>query len=206
MTVAADDGSDIARITVAIEATAAPPNNPPVFSEGASATRSVSSSAPAGTSIGLPVTATDADAGTTLNYTLEGADAASFGINAANGQLLTLAGVTLDQSTYTVTVVASDGTARARITVTINVVLNNPPVFTEGASTTRSVSEDAAAGVNIGSPVSATDTDQGDTLTYALGGADAGLVHYRSRQRPDTDQCHPGLRHEGQLHRRGYGH
>ena len=153
MTVAADDGSDIARITVAIEATAAPPNNRPVFSEGASATRSVSSSAPAGTSIGLPVTATDADAGTTLNYTLEGADAASFGINAANGQLLTLAGVTLDQSTYTVTVVASDGTARARITVTINVVLNNPPVFTEGASTTRSVSEDAAAGVNIGSPV-----------------------------------------------------
>ena len=173
VTVAADDGTDIARITVAIEATAAPPNNPPVFSEGASATRSVSSSAPAGTSIGLPVTATDADAGTTLNYTLEGADAASFGINAANGQLLTLAGVTLDQSTYTVTVVASDGTASARITVTINVVLNNPPVFTEGASTTRSVSEDAAAGVNIGSPVTATDTDQGDTLTYALGGADA---------------------------------
>ena len=97
VTVAADDGTDFARITVAIEATAAPPNNRPVFSEGASATRSVSSSAPAGTSIGLPVTATDADAGTTLNYTLEGADAASFGINAANGQLLTLAGVTLDQ-------------------------------------------------------------------------------------------------------------
>ena len=152
------------------------------------------------------MTATDADAGTTLNYTLEGADAASFGINAANGQLLTLAGVTLDQSTYTVAVVASDGTDSASITVTITVVLNNPPVFAEGASTTRSVSEDAAAGVNIGSPVSATDTDQGDTLTYTLGGADAGLVHYRSRQRPDTDQCRPGLRHEGQLHRRGYGH
>ena len=174
VTVATDDGSDIARITVAIEATAAPPNNRPVFSEGATATRSVSSSAPAGTSIGLPVTATDADAGTTLNYTLEGADAASFGINAANGQLLTLAGVTLDQSTYTVTVVASDGTDSASITVTITVAAppNNPPVFTEGASTTRSVSEDAAAGVNIGSPVSATDTDQGDTLTYTLGGSD----------------------------------
>ena len=108
--VAATDGTDTARITVTIEATAAPPNRAPVFSEGASATRSVATSTPAGTSIGAPVRATDADAGTTLNYTLEGADAASFGIDAANGQLLTLAGVTLDQSTYEVTVVASDGT------------------------------------------------------------------------------------------------
>ena len=175
VTVAADDGSDIARITVAIEATAAPPNNRPVFSEGASATRSVSSSAPAGTSIGLPVTATDADAGTTLNYTLEGADAASFGINAANGQLLTLAGVTLDQSTYTVTVVASDGTDSASITVTITVAAppNNPPVFTEGASATRGVAGSAPAGTSIGAPVRATDADAGTTLTYSLEGADA---------------------------------
>ena len=132
VSVAADDGTDFARITVAIEATAAPPNNPPVFTEGTSATRSVSSSAPAGTAIGQPVTATDADAGTTLNHTLEGADAASFGINAANGQLLTLAGVTLDQSTYTVAVVASDGTDSASITVTINVVLNSAPVVRGG--------------------------------------------------------------------------
>ena len=41
VTVAADDTKDIARISVSIEATAAPPNNAPVFSEGASATRSV---------------------------------------------------------------------------------------------------------------------------------------------------------------------
>ena len=143
MTVAADDGTEFARITVAIEATTGPPNNPPVFTEGATSTRSVARSAPAGTSIGPPVAATDADSGDTLNHTLEGADAASFDINSANGQLLTLAGVTLDQSTYTVAVVASDGTDSASITVTITVVLNNPPVFAEGASTTRSVSEDA---------------------------------------------------------------
>ena len=47
-------------------------NNPPVFTEGASATRSVSASAPAGTNIGAPVTATDADSGDTLTYSLEG--------------------------------------------------------------------------------------------------------------------------------------
>ena len=175
--VAADDGTDFARITVAIEATAAPPNNRPVFSEGASATRSVQEGAAAGTSIGLPVTATDADTGATLTYSLEGTDAASFDINTATGQLITIAGVTLATGdTYEVTVVANDGTDSDSIAVTITVTAtppNNPPVFTEGASTTRSVSEDAAAGVNIGSPVAATDTDQGDTLTYALGGADA---------------------------------
>ena len=158
-------------------------NIPPVFREGTSATRSVSASASAGTSIGQPVTATDADPGTTLTYSLEGRDAASFGINAANGQLLTVAGVTLDRSTYTVTVVASDGTDSASITVTISVVLNNPPVFS-GTRTNRSVDENTPAGTDIGLPVSATDTNAGDTLTYRLSGADAASFDIV----PDTGQ------------------
>ena len=174
VTVAADDGSDIARISVSINATAAPPNNPPVFTEGASAARSVSASAPAGTSIGAPLTATDADAGATLAYSLEGADAASFGINPANGQLLTVAGVTLDRSTYIVDVVASDGSATSRITVTITVTPNRAPVFSEGGTATRSVREDAASSTAIGSPVTATDADPGTTLAYRLEGTDAG--------------------------------
>ena len=174
LTVAANDGKDIARIAVTINATAAPPNNPPVFTEGASAARTVSASAPAGTSIGAPLTATDADAGATLTYSIEGADAASFGINPANGQLLTVAGVTLDRSTYIVDVVASDGSATSRITVTITVTPNRAPVFSEGANATRSVAENEPAGTNVGSPVVATDLNQGDTLTYTLDGADAG--------------------------------
>ena len=172
--VVVSDGTDSARITVTIEVTAGPPNNPPVFSDGASATRSVARSAAAGTAIGDPVTATDSDAGATVTHSLEGADAASFGINAANGQLLTVTGVTLDQSTYTVEVVASDGTDSARITVTINVDLNTAPTFREGTSTSRSVVENGQVGTNVGSPVTATDADAGDTLTYTLGGTDAG--------------------------------
>ena len=168
--VTADDGTDISRITVEIEVTAGPPNNVPVFSEGASATRTVARSAAAGTAIGQPVRATDADAGTTLNYTLEGADAASFDINAANGQLLTRSGVTLDQSSYTVEVVASDGTASDRITVTINVVVNRAPVFSAGARS-FTVRDNASAGTVIGS-VTATDADD-DTLTYSLEGTGA---------------------------------
>ena len=50
---------------------------------------------------------------------------------------------------------------------------NNAPVFTAGTSTTRSIAENTASGVNIGSPIAATDVDTGDTLTYTLGGTDA---------------------------------
>ena len=150
-------------------------NNPPVFREGASATRSVSANAAANSPIGLPVTATDSDPGDTLNYSLAGADAASFNINPANGQLLTKVGVALSAgTTYTVVVVATDGIAEARITVTvtISVVTNNPPTFS-AIHPTRSVAENTPAGANIGSPISATDPDQGDTLTYTLAGNDA---------------------------------
>ena len=151
-------------------------NNPPVFSEGATATRSVSATASAGTSIGLPVAAMDADSGDTLTYSLEGRDAGLFDINDTSGQLLTKSGISLIAGeTYTVVVAADDETDIARISVSIEATAappNNPPVFS-AATATRSVSEDAAAGTNVGSPVSATDADPGDTLTYALGGADA---------------------------------
>ena len=50
---------------------------------------------------------------------------------------------------------------------------NFAPVFTEGTTTTRSVAENTASGQNIGAPVTATDTDTSDTLTYTLGGMDA---------------------------------
>ena len=46
---------------------------------------------------------------------------------------------------------------------------NNPPIFTEGTRTTRTVPENTAAGQNIGNALSATDPD-GDALSYSLGG------------------------------------
>ena len=160
-----------------IGSTAAPgANSPPVFDEGTSATRSVSATSPTGTPIGEPVDATDSDQGDTLTYSLEGRDQASFDIDTANGQLSTIAGVTLVAgTTYEVEVVASDGTDSSRIAVSIEATTgppNRPPVFSEGASATRSVREDAAPGTSIGSPVRATDADTGDTRTYSLEGTD----------------------------------
>ena len=52
---------------------------------------------------------------------------------------------------------------------------NNAPVFTDGTSTTHSIAENTASGVNIGSAVAATNADTGDTLTYTLGGTDAAM-------------------------------
>ncbi len=46
------------------------------------------------------------------------------------------------------------------------------PVFTEGTTATRTVAENTAASVNIGSTVAATDADN-DTLIYTLSGTDA---------------------------------
>ena len=295
-------------------------NNPPVFTDGNSTTRSVSENMPAYTKIGAAVSATDTDTGDTLTYSLDGTDAASFSIDDWSGQLETTS--VLDYETkpsYSVTVSVSDGNnGKDIITVTINVtdvdetsitpinqrtqqvqdaivgavdvdsanavtpahlttithldlyevgitslksgdfsgltaltalylshnsisdisaledltglttldlannaisdvspledltaleslylygnpisdytplrtlktaienagnsiyididINNNPPVFTDGNSTTRSVSENMPAYTKIGAAISATDTDTGDTLTYSLDGTDA---------------------------------
>ncbi len=152
-------------------------NNLPVFSEGASATRSVRASAQPGTPVGAPITARDADSGDTITYRLEGRDAPFFEIRPTTGQLVTKSGITLTvDETYTVTVAADDGTDIARIQVSIEATAappNNLPVFTEGTSAVRSVARNAGAGTTIGQPLGATDADTSDTLTYTLEGTDA---------------------------------
>ena len=85
-------------------------NRPPVFASS-NALREVPENSPAGTDVGAPVTTSDPD-GDTLTYTLEGADAASFGIGSSTGQIQTISGVTYDfesDNTYSVTVKADDG-------------------------------------------------------------------------------------------------
>ena len=254
-------------------------NNAPVFTDGASTTRSVAENTAAGMDVGAAVAATDADSGDTLTYALGGTDAASFDIVSTSGQIRTKSGVVYDhetKSSHAVTVSVADGEGGSdSIAVTVNVTdvneqpdapaapsvsatagasdsldvgwtapglnggpaltgyelryrtgggawsswphtgtgtsatvtglaagtsydvqvralngetpsgwsssgtgstgaaANNAPAFTDGASTTRGVAENTAAGNNVGAAVAATDADSGDTLTYALGGTDA---------------------------------
>ena len=160
-------------------------NNAPVFTDGASTTRSIAENTAAGTNIGTPVSATDAD-NNTLTYTLGGTNSASFAIVSTSGQLQTKAALNYERKTsYSVTISVSDGNnGNDSITVTINITnvvnegtaqqnINSAPTFTEGIDATRSVAENTAAGTNIGTAVAATDANSGDTLTYSLGGADA---------------------------------
>ena len=178
-----------------------PTNNAPVFTDGSSTTRSVSEDAETGVDIGTPITATDAD-NDTLTYRLSGQDASTFGIDTGTGQLKTSAALDYEtKAIYSVSVSVSDGKITDLIAVTINVTdveevttrqqqviegpSNNAPVFTDGSSTTRSVSEDAEIGVDIGSPITATDAD-GETITYTLGGTDASVFSIDST----TGQLH----------------
>ena len=104
-------------------------NTAPEFA-ATSTTRMVAENTAAGTAIGDPVAAMDADRGDTLSYELGGADAASFAIDAETGQLMTSAA--LDYETkmeYMVTVTATDSDGETdMIYVTImvtNVGLDN---------------------------------------------------------------------------------
>ena len=150
-------------------------NHAPIFAEGISTTRAVAENTEAGVNIGSPVVATDED-DDPLTYGLEGPDAGAFGVVGTTGQLQTRAPLDYEtRNAYSVVVIVSDGRGGAdTIGVTINVTdENDDPIFIEGDSTTRSVAENTEAGMNIGGPVSATDED-GDPLTYTLGGVDAG--------------------------------
>ena len=171
--------TDPFKLRVTGTAIGSPTNSAPSFTEGTTTTRSVAENTASGQNIGAPVTATDTDTSDTLTYTLGGTDAADFGIVPASGQLQTSAALNFEtKDSYAVTVSVSDGNGGAdSINVTINVTNvdepNSAPVFTEGTTTTRSVAENTASGQNIGAPVTATDTDTSDTLTYTLGGTDA---------------------------------
>ena len=162
-------------LTTQVSVTAAT-NTAPTFTDGVSTTRTVAENTVANVNVGSAVAATDAN-NDTLTYTLGGTDANVFSIESTTGQLKTRAALDYEtKRTYTVTITVSDGNGGSdSITVTItvtNVVENRAPVFTDGVSTTRSVTENTAARQNIGRTISATDPN-GDTLRYNLSGTEA---------------------------------
>ena len=165
-------------VIVTVRSTPPPPapNQPPVFSEGASTTRSMAENTGAGQNIGNPVSATDSD-GDRLTYSLQGTDAPAFAISAGSGQLMTRSGVSYDYETknsYSVTVRVQDGEGgSATIAVTITLTDENEPPGRPDApvvtvSTLNSLSLSWSAPTNAGSPVSDYDvqyTEAGGNFT-----------------------------------------
>ena len=167
-------------VTITVGGTTPPPpptpNQPPVFSEGASTTRSMAENTGAGLNIGNPISATDSD-GDRLTYSLEGRDARAFTIISSSGQLRTRSGVTYDYETknsYSVTVRVQDGKGgSATIAVTITLTDENeapgrPDAPTVTASTLNSLSLRWTAPTTSGSAISDYDVQyraQGGSFT-----------------------------------------
>ena len=109
--------------------TGAESNTAPEFADGTSTTREVAENTASGQPVGRVVEADDAD-DDPLTYTLEGADAASFGIDRTTGQLRTAAALDHEaKASYTLRVKADDdhgGTARIVVTVNVEDVAEKP--------------------------------------------------------------------------------
>ena len=168
VTVTASDGtgSDSVAVTVTLtdvdEQPPAPPdpgsspNNPPVIGGGATVTITVKENATG--SIGSAFTATDAD-GDTITWSVGGTGASSF--NISGGQLSLASGATLDYETkasYSITVIASDGTGSDSVAVTVRVTdVREPPgrpaAPTVAANSTTSLTVTWGAPTNTGPPI-----------------------------------------------------
>ena len=133
-----------------------------------------------GTDAVAQYTADDPEDVATIIWSLDGDDKDLFDIT--GGELTFISSPDHDVPTdadgnnvYLVTVTASDGTTPVTLAVEVTVSnVNEAPEFPASETGDRTVAENTAADVNIGDPVAATDPDNGDTLTYTLGGDDDG--------------------------------
>ena len=171
--VTASDGTNATTQAVAISVTNV--NEAPTITSGAAA-----SFAENATGIVYTAAATDPDAGATLTYSISGADASLFNINATTGAVTFKSSPNYEAPTdvggnnvYDVNVTASDGTNSTTKAVAISVTnVNEAPTVTSAA--TASFAENSSGTVYT---ATATDPDAGSTLTYSISGADAALFN-----------------------------
>ncbi len=148
-------------------------NQAPVFNDGDSTSRWVSTDDKTGWPILGKIIATDAD-GDRLVYSLGGPDAASFTIeNVAIhdgtidiGRIRVGAGIDYTNGHFSVTVTVLDGNGGSD-TIDVTIKVNQPPRFSNNLRTEYSIPEDIRKGTKIGDPFTAMDAD-GDTLVYVI--------------------------------------
>jgi VCBS repeat-containing protein len=130
------------------------------------------------------ITATDADAGAVLTYTISGADAGYFSIDASSGVLtFTVAPdfeIRVDANNdgvYELTVQVADGQggfATQALSVSVTNV-NEAPTLVSLSSSSLAENTDTTGGHVVGD-LTTSDPDAADSATYSIvGGADAGL-------------------------------
>ena len=135
VTVRSSDGTLTDEQTIAVSIRNANDNAPVITSDGGGAT--ASRSIPENTMAVTTVTATDADANTTMSYSIKGgSDAAKFSIDASTGALRFITAPDFEaptdadaNNTYIVTVRASDGTNTDDQTITVTIAnVNDSPL------------------------------------------------------------------------------
>jgi len=144
-------------------------SSPTVGTSGTlSFTSASSASVTKGTTRAIDVDATDPD-GNAIVYTLSGADADKFTVD-ADGVVSFKSESVVGTYTFTVTATAGGKSITQDITVTVTAPVNHAPVITSAAS--ASVNENQTSAIDV----DATDADS-DTITFSLtGGADVGAV------------------------------
>ena len=131
--------------------------------------------------------ATDPE-GAALTYSASGADASLFTLDDSSGDLTFKTEPNFEQpldqgadNTYNLTITASDGTNQASQAVTVTVAdVNEPPTFAS-ASVNLDIDENDVSFAHTVD--AATDPDQGETLTYQLGGDDAAAFDFDAATR-----------------------
>ncbi|TKB54370.1 MAG: DUF4347 domain-containing protein, partial [Nitrospira sp.] len=150
-------------------------NDAPNIVDATVAVNENSANGSAVTNVSDSFTGTDLDRdGQAITYSITGGNTGgAFAINAATGAITVANSAVLDYETtpsFTLTVQASDGTLSDTAAITVNVTnVNEAPVL--GGDATVSVAENTTG---VGT-FAAVDPDAGDTVTYSLSGADAGL-------------------------------
>ena len=175
VTVGASDGAITTSKAVAITVTNV--SEAPVFTSAATANFAENGAGTVYTAAATP------DAGTTLTYSISGADASLFNINATTGVVTFKSSPNYEapgdagaNNVYDVSVTASDGTNSATKAVAISVTnVNEAPTVTSG--TTASFAENGTGTVYT---AAATDPDAGATLTYSISGTDAAKFNINS--------------------------
>ena len=143
-------GTVVQPVTVTINGA----NDAPIITSGASATEAEGTAA---SNVVYQITATDADAGSHLTYSLSGNDAAAFNVSANGEVTFKNAPNYQTQSSYNIIVHANDGIADTTKAVTINVT-NVAPVASNDGYT---VAEDTLLTTTAATGVLANDTDAG---------------------------------------------
>ena len=170
-----DNGSPVQTTSTNVTITLTNVNEAPVFPASA-ITRSVVAGSASGTAtVGGAVAATDPDAGDSVaSYQIVGGNGTGGGAFAINNSgVISVADAAQITSTgiFTLQVTATDtfGLPSAPKDVTINVIVNNDPVFNPDVYT-FTVAENSGNNTIVGTPLAATDADTGagDVIAYSI--------------------------------------